>query len=71
MPARQPPDEWRIFDVVEPDDDRPVREEPYVVLLGATGPAWATYTDRRGVIAAERVPADTAPPRALSTVDDL
>jgi len=63
--------EWRIFDVVEPDDDRPVREEPYVVLLGATGPAWATYTDRRGVIAAERVPADTAPPRALSTLADL
>ncbi len=66
-----PRDQWRIFDVVEPDDDRPVREEPYFVVLGATGPAWATFTDRRGVIAAEHVPADTLPPRPAATESEL
>jgi len=69
--APSPRDQWRLFDVVEPDDDRPVREEPYFVLLGATGPAYATFTDRRGVIAAEHVPADTAPPRPASAESDL
>lgn len=66
-----PADEWRIFDVVEPDDDRPVREEPYFTLLAPTGPAWATFTDLRGVIAYEHVPATTAPPRPASAESEL
>ncbi|MBK9033320.1 MAG: HEAT repeat domain-containing protein [Myxococcales bacterium] len=71
-PAAAPAsDEWRIFDVVEPDDDRPVRAEPYFLLVGVAGPAWATYTDRRGVIDAEHVPADVSEPHALATVADL
>ena len=64
-------DEWRLFDVVEPDDDRPVREEAYFVVLGAAGPAWATFTDRRGVIAAEHVPGDVSEPRPAGAAADL
>ncbi|HVV81545.1 MAG TPA: hypothetical protein VHE35_00655, partial [Kofleriaceae bacterium] len=56
-PAR---DEWRVFQVVDPAvDDAPVREEPYFVI-GADGYAWATYTDRRGLIASESFPAGDA-----------
>lgn len=66
-----PRDQWRVFDVVEPDDDRPVREEPYFLLLGAAGPAYATFTDRRGVIAAEHVPADTGNPRPAADESEL
>lgn len=72
-PGAPPPpaDEWRIFDAVEPDDDRPVREEAYFLLVGEAGPAWATYTDRRGVIAAEHVPADTPFPRPAAAESAL
>ena len=56
-PAR---DEWRVFQVVDPAvDDAPVREEPYVAI-GADGYAWATYTDRRGLIVSEHFPAGDA-----------
>ena len=70
-PAPVGGDEWRLFDVLEAIDERPVREEPYLVVLGAAGPARATYTDRRGVIAAEHVPSDVGPPRARAAVADL
>lgn len=53
-------DEWRVFQVVDPAlDDAPVREEPYVVL-GADGWAWASYTDRRGLLVTESFPAGDA-----------
>ena len=56
-PAR---DEWRVFQIVDAAlDDAPVREEPYVVV-GADGYAWATYTDRRGLIVSESFPAGDA-----------
>lgn len=54
-------DEWRIFDVVLATR-APARAEPYLVVLGADGPTWATFSDRRGVIAAEHVPTDVALP---------
>ncbi|MEZ4402157.1 MAG: HEAT repeat domain-containing protein [Kofleriaceae bacterium] len=69
--AAPPADQWRIFDVVEPEDDRPVRGEPYLVLLGAQGPAWATYTDLRGVIWAEHLPAEVAAPRPAAAAAEL
>ncbi len=56
-PAR---DEWRVFQVVDPAvDDAPVREEPYLAI-GADGYAWASYTDRRGLIVSESFPAGDA-----------
>jgi len=56
-PAR---DEWRVFYVVDASTtDKPVREEPYVVI-GADGLVWATYTDLRGMVATERFPAGEA-----------
>jgi hypothetical protein len=60
-PAAQPPrDEWRVFYVVDASSaDRPVREEPYIVI-GSDGIAWATYTDLRGHITAEHFPAGDA-----------
>jgi HEAT repeat protein len=54
MPARS---EWRTFYVVDPSaDDARVREQPYFVD-GPDGLVWATYTDPRGEITSEHVPA--------------
>jgi HEAT repeat protein len=55
-PARS---EWRTFYVVEPNtDDAPVRQVPYFVYSD-DGLVWATYTDARGEIGSEHVPAST------------
>ena len=50
-------DEWRTFYVVDPSaDDARVREQPYFID-GPDGLIWATYTDPRGEITSEHVPA--------------
>ena len=55
-PARN---DWRNFYVVDPSaDDAAVRQEPYFVHT-SDGLVWATYTDARGEIASEHLPADT------------
>ncbi|HEU0036886.1 MAG TPA: HEAT repeat domain-containing protein [Kofleriaceae bacterium] len=49
--------EWRVFQVVDPGaDDAPVRQEQYFVHT-ADGIVWASYTDARGELASEHVPA--------------
>ncbi len=54
IPARA---EWRTFYVVDPSaDDARVREQPYFID-GPDGLVWATYTDPRGEITSEHVPA--------------
>jgi hypothetical protein len=54
-----PRTDWRNFYVVDPSaDDAAVRQEPYFVHA-SDGLVWATYTDARGEIASEHVPADT------------
>jgi HEAT repeat protein len=54
IPARS---EWRTFYVVDPSsDDVRVREQPYFID-GPDGLIWATYTDPRGEITSEHVPA--------------
>lgn len=59
-PATPARDEWRVFYVVDAtSDDKPVREEPYL-LVGSDGLVWATYTDLRGHITTERFPAGDA-----------
>jgi HEAT repeat protein len=64
--AKQPPGsapprvEWRTFYVVDPSaDDARVRQEPYYVH-GSDDIVWATYTDARGELTSEHVPADTS-----------
>lgn len=58
--ASVPRAEWRVFYVVDASSaDRPVKEEPYLVI-GADGLAWATYTDLRGHVTAEHFPAGDA-----------
>ncbi len=53
-PARP---EWRVFQVVDPGaDDAPVRQTPYFIHA-SDGVVWATYTDARGELASEHVPA--------------
>jgi HEAT repeat protein len=55
--AIPPRNEWRSFYVVDPSvDDAPVRQEPYFVQSG-DGLVWATYTDARGHLTSEHVPA--------------
>jgi hypothetical protein len=57
LPAR---DKWVTFYVVEPTaDDAPVRQEPYFVQT-PDGLVWATYTDGRGFLTSEHVPAGDA-----------
>ncbi len=54
-----PRTDWRNFYVVDPSaDDAAVRQEPYFVHT-SDGLVWATYTDARGEIASEHLPADT------------
>lgn len=49
--------DWRVFQVVDPGaDDAPVRQTPYF-LHSPDGLVWATYTDARGELASEHVPA--------------
>ncbi|MEJ7601342.1 MAG: HEAT repeat domain-containing protein [Kofleriaceae bacterium] len=49
--------EWRVFYVVDPAaDDAPVRQEQYF-LHAADGLVWASYTDARGYLTSEFVPA--------------
>jgi hypothetical protein len=46
-----------VFQVVDPGaDDAPVRQTPYF-LHSPDGLVWATYTDARGELASEHVPA--------------
>ena len=57
IPARS---EWRSFYVVDPSaDDARVRQEPYFVV-SSDDLVWATYTDARGEITTEHIPADTS-----------
>jgi HEAT repeat protein len=49
--------EWRVFYVVDPGaDDAPVRQEQYYVHT-TDGIVWASYTDARGELTSEHVPA--------------
>lgn len=55
-----PRDEWRLFYVVDASaDDAPVRQEPYFVHT-PDGLVWASYTDARGDLANEHMPAGDA-----------
>jgi len=52
--------EWRTFYVVDPSaDDAPVRQEQYFVHT-PDGVVWASYTDARGELTSEHVPAGDA-----------
>jgi HEAT repeat protein len=56
-PARS---EWRTFYVVDPSaDDARVRQEPYFVH-SPDDLVWATYTDARGELTTEHIPAQTS-----------
>jgi HEAT repeat protein len=60
MPPLPPRDEWRTFYVVDPSaDDAPVRQEAYFVHT-PDGLVWASYTDARGELTSEHVPAGDA-----------
>jgi len=55
-----PRDEWRTYYIVDPGaDDAPVRQEPYFVHT-PDGLVWASYTDARGELTSEHVPAGEA-----------
>jgi HEAT repeat protein len=57
VPARS---EWRTFYVVDPSaDDARVRQEPYFVH-SADELVWASYTDARGELTTEHIPAETS-----------
>ena len=57
LPAR---DEWRTFYVVDPSAaDARVRQEPYFVH-SPDDLIWASYTDARGELTTEHIPADTS-----------
>ncbi|HEX4416485.1 MAG TPA: HEAT repeat domain-containing protein [Kofleriaceae bacterium] len=60
-PGPLPPrTEWRTFYVVDPSaDDARVRQEPYFVA-SPDDLIWATYTDARGEITTEHIPAETS-----------
>ncbi|HEY4244087.1 MAG TPA: HEAT repeat domain-containing protein [Kofleriaceae bacterium] len=65
-PALPPRTEWRSFYVVDPgDDDAPVREEPFFVPT-SDDLVWATYTDARGELTSEHVPAGNVTALAAS-----
>jgi HEAT repeat protein len=60
-----PRSEWRTFYVVDPSaDDARVRQEQYFVH-SPDDIVWASYTDARGELTTEHVPADTARDRVL------
>jgi len=57
LPARG---EWRTFYVVDPSaDDARVRQEPYFVH-SRDDVVWASYTDARGELTTEHIPAETS-----------
>jgi len=59
-PPIPPRTEWRTFYVVDPSaDDSPVRQEQYFVHT-PDGVVWASYTDARGELSSEHVPAGDA-----------
>jgi HEAT repeat protein len=56
-PARS---EWRTFYIVDPSaDDARVRQEPYFVH-SQDDLVWASYTDARGELTTEHIPAETS-----------
>jgi HEAT repeat protein len=58
-PPIPPRDNWRTFQVIDPSSDNAaVRQEPYFVH-SADGVVWASYTDARGELNSEHVPAST------------
>ena len=58
-PPIPPRDNWRTFQVIDPSSDNAaVRQEPYFVH-GPDGIVWASYTDARGELNSEHVPAGT------------
>lgn len=60
VPAPPARNEWRTFYVVDPGaDDAPVRQEQYFVHA-ADGLIWASYTDARGELNSEHMPAGDA-----------
>jgi HEAT repeat protein len=62
LPARS---EWRTFYVVDPSaDDARVRQEPYFVA-SPDDLIWASYTDARGELTTEHIPAATTPDGVL------
>ncbi|HEY1546323.1 MAG TPA: HEAT repeat domain-containing protein, partial [Kofleriaceae bacterium] len=64
IPARS---EWRTFYVVDPSsDDARVREQPYFID-GPDDLIWATYTDPRGEITSEHVPAGVDRPNVWAS----
>jgi HEAT repeat protein len=65
-PAAPPPrSEWRTFYVVDPSsDDARVRQAPYFVH-SADDLVWASYTDARGELTTEHIPAETSPDDVL------
>ena len=57
IPARS---EWRTFYVVDPSaDDARIRQEPYFVH-SPDDIVWASYTDARGELTTEHIPAETS-----------
>jgi len=57
IPARG---EWRTFYIVDPSaDDARIRQEPYFVH-SPDEIVWATYTDARGELTTEHIPAETS-----------
>jgi hypothetical protein len=65
-PAALPPrTEWRTFYVVDPSaDDARVRQEAYFVA-SPDDLIWASYTDARGELTTEHIPAGTTPDGVL------
>ncbi|HET9623603.1 MAG TPA: HEAT repeat domain-containing protein [Kofleriaceae bacterium] len=64
-PALPPRTEWRTFYVVDPSaDDARVRQEPYFVA-SPDDLIWASYTDARGELTTEHIPAATTPDGVL------
>jgi HEAT repeat protein len=62
IPARS---EWRTFYVVDPTaDDARVRQEPYFVH-SPDDLVWASYTDARGELTTEHIPAETSQDNVL------
>ncbi len=65
-PAPLPRSEWRLFYVVDRSaDDAPVRQEPYF-LHTSDGLVWASYTDARGDLTSEHVPAGDEKPQSAN-----
>ena len=57
IPARS---EWRTFYIVDPSaDDARIRQEPYFVH-SPDDIVWASYTDARGELTTEHIPAETS-----------